>query len=306
MRARDLAPHMWSFIALSRPAFLLGGALLYALGAALAVAGGATLDWGRFALGQVIVSAIQLMTHYANEYYDRESDRLIGAQRTWFTGGSGVLPGGRLSPRVALYAARITAVLAGGAIAAALAVEPAMSAVGLLALLGGWFYSAPPIRLVASGFGEWTTAAIVAFLAPLSGVLMQRGPIDARLIGVSLPLVLIHVAMLLTFEFPDFEADRRAGKRTLAVRLGRRRAGQLHNALLALAFVAVWLAAAAGWIETRIAAWTLISAPLAAWQFVSIRRHTRTERHSGWLLVSGGLSLFAVTSAAMLAALVVN
>jgi 1,4-dihydroxy-2-naphthoate octaprenyltransferase len=294
---------LWAFLQLTRPAFLLGGALLYGLGAALAAASGASIDWSRYALGQAIVTSIQLATHYANEYFDRESDRLVGASRTWFSGGSGVLPEGRLSPLVALNAGRIGVAVALTLIVFALTIEPAMSAIGALALLGSWFYSAPPIRLTASGFGEWTTALIVAFLAPLSGVVMQRGSIDARLIAVTLPLVLIHVAMLLTFEFPDFDADSQTGKRTLAVRLGRRRAGQLHNALLASAFVVVWLTAIAGWIDVRLATWTLIAAPLAAWQLGSVARHARQVAARYWLLAAGGLGTFTLTAAAFLAGL---
>ncbi|HJW84932.1 MAG TPA: prenyltransferase, partial [Anaerolineae bacterium] len=85
---------LWSFIQLTRPLFLLGGALMYGLGAAIAYSAGASIDWGRYALGQVIVTSIQAMTQYANEYYDLEVDRAAGSNRTWFSGGSGVLPAG--------------------------------------------------------------------------------------------------------------------------------------------------------------------------------------------------------------------
>jgi 1,4-dihydroxy-2-naphthoate octaprenyltransferase len=298
--------NLLAFLQLTRPAFLLGGALLYGLGAALAASAGAAVDWGRYALGQAIVTSIQLMTHYANEYFDREGDRLIGADRTWLSGGSGVLPAGRLAPEVALNAARACAVLAISLIATALAVEPAASAIGLLALLGGWFYSAPPLRLSATGFGEVATALIVAFLAPLSGIVMQHGPVDARLVGIALPLMLIHVAMLIAFEFPDHDADRRTGKRTLAVRLGLPRASRLHNALVLASFAAVWIGVALGWIDPAVAAWTLIGLPLAAWQIGSALRQARRPRHGGRWLTAGGLGLFALTSATFLAGLLIR
>ena len=295
-----------AFLQLTRPLFLIGGALLYGLGAAIAASAGAVIDWGRYALGQAIVTSIQLMTHYANEYFDLESDRLIGAQRTWLSGGSGVLPAGRLAPEVALNAARACAVLAIISIALALAVEPAISAIGLLALLGGWFYSAPPLRLSASGFGETTTALIVAFLAPLSGIVMQRGPIDARLIGIALPLMLIHIAMLITFEFPDHDADRRTGKRTLAVRLGLPLASRLHAALVLAGFAAVWAGVALRWVDPAVAAWTLIGLPLAAWQIGSALRQARPPRRGDRWLTAGGLGLFALTSTTFLAGLLVR
>jgi 1,4-dihydroxy-2-naphthoate polyprenyltransferase len=60
----------------------------------------------------------------------------------------------------------------------------------------------------------------------------------------------------------DIETDRRAGKRTLAVRLGRERARQLFTAMVALAFVvpvAVWLAGGlSAWLLLTFAAFPLV------------------------------------------------
>src|SRR3990172_4356587 len=154
MKILSMLTPLWSFIQLTRPLFLIGGALLYGLGAAIAHSAGAPIDWGHYGLGQLIVTSIQMTTHYANEYFDLEADRAAGPNRTWFSGGSGVLPAGRLPPQLAFNAARFTASIAIALIANTLLIEPAASAIGVLALLGGWFYSAPPIRLAASGFGE--------------------------------------------------------------------------------------------------------------------------------------------------------
>jgi 1,4-dihydroxy-2-naphthoate octaprenyltransferase len=292
---------IWSFVLLTRPHFLLGGTLVYALGAALAASMGIAIDWGRYALGQIMLTSIQLTTHYANEYFDLDGDRLIGPSRTWFSGGSGVLPAGRLAPRVAWRAAHACGAVAVAAIFTALFVAPALSAIGALALAGGWFYSAPPLRIEASGFGEVMTALIVAFLSPLSAIAAQRGPFDARLIALALPLMLVNLAMLLTVEFPDYDADSQAGKRNLVVRFGRAWAARLHNALLVSAFGSVWLAAAAGWIESRLALWTLIGLPLATWQIAGVAdRRRRGWRALGWL-AAGGVALFALTAASLLA-----
>ncbi|MGH2592111.1 MAG: prenyltransferase, partial [Anaerolineae bacterium] len=265
---------------------------------------GVSIDWGRYALGQVIVTAIQVMTHYANEYFDAEADRANGANRTWFSGGSGVLPDGRLAPRIALRAARISAGVAIAAIGIALPIEPAVSLVGGLALLGGWFYSAPPVRLVASGFGELATALMVSLLVPLTAVLMQRSPIGAPLLAVALPLALINLAMQLAFEFPDFDADRATGKRTLTVRLGRDRAVHLHNVLLASAFAVAWIASASGWIDPHVAAWMLLTAPLAVWQVAGVLWRARRGWRGYGLMTAGGVGLFALATATFLAGFV--
>ena len=91
---------------------MLGGFLLYALGAAAAVQMGITINWAVYLLGQVVVTSIQLMGQYLNEYYDIEVDRLMANNRTWFSGGSGVLSAGGISPSAVLAAVRICVVVA--------------------------------------------------------------------------------------------------------------------------------------------------------------------------------------------------
>jgi 1,4-dihydroxy-2-naphthoate octaprenyltransferase len=61
---------IYSFIRLGRPLFLLGGFVLYGLGAAVAVAQGRTFEPSVYLLGQAVVAAFQLMTHYANDFFD--------------------------------------------------------------------------------------------------------------------------------------------------------------------------------------------------------------------------------------------
>src|SRR6185312_13522547 len=95
-----------AFVKLGRPQFLVGGFVLYGLGASLAAAGGAPLDGWRYGWGQLCVTATQLMTHYANDYFDLEADRANRTPTRW-SGGSRVLPDGALRPGVALAAALV-------------------------------------------------------------------------------------------------------------------------------------------------------------------------------------------------------
>jgi 1,4-dihydroxy-2-naphthoate octaprenyltransferase len=281
---------VWDFLQLTRPAFLLGGALLYGLGLAVAISQGVAIDPARGLLGQLLITAIQLTAHYANEYYDVETDRLNALNRTLFSGGSGVLAGGRLAPSVALRAARSCAAAGLFLILILGFVEPGVAFIGALALLGSWFYSAPPLALMGSGWGEISASLIVAGLTPLTGYVLQAHRLDPILLAVCLPLALIHWAMLLAFEFPDFEADAAVGKMTQAVRLGRDRAALLHNALIALAFVLIVIAPVP---PARLALW---AAPLAAWQAAGVLwRARRGWAGFAWLTL-GAVSLFALTA----------
>ena len=104
------------FIRLSRPHFLLGGLLLFALGAAIAKYLGEEINTLQYLLGQVFVICIQLMGHYLNEYYDAPLDRL-NESRTPLNAGSGALGPNGLPRSVAFYAAitmlTLTGTLAG-------------------------------------------------------------------------------------------------------------------------------------------------------------------------------------------------
>jgi len=91
------------FLKLSRPFFLLGAVLVYALGVGIARYLGVTIDWGLYFLGQAWVTTLQLATHYFNEYFDLPAD-IANANRTLFSGGSGALGEEGLPREVALWA----------------------------------------------------------------------------------------------------------------------------------------------------------------------------------------------------------
>ncbi len=71
---------------LGRPLFLGGGFVFHALGVALAFYSGAHLNLPALIWGQVAISALQLMTHYSNDYFDLEIDRANQTPSNWSGG----------------------------------------------------------------------------------------------------------------------------------------------------------------------------------------------------------------------------
>jgi len=280
-----------AFVTLTRPVFLLGGALLYGLGAALSPE---PINWASYAAGQALVTAVQMSAQYANEYYDQEADRLGAAGRTWLTGGSGVLASGRLAPATALRAAAITSTAALGAALVVAAVSVPAALVGVAALVGSWLYSAPPARLVGTVAGVSVASVIVAGLTPLTGALLQGSVATDRLIAVAVPLLLLHHAMLIAFEHPDIPGDAAAGKRTLSVRLSRAATGRLHRGLLVATYGALLGAVWLGSLEWSEAGWALALAPLGLVQGWSYSRAT------GSVLATVAVGLLSGTAAALL------
>jgi 1,4-dihydroxy-2-naphthoate octaprenyltransferase len=294
--ARTFVARVFAVVRLGRPIFLLGGLSLYGLGALAAVRSGYPFDLVPFLLGQLAVSAIQLMTHYANDYFDFEAD-LANRTPTRWSGGSRVLVNGELPRRVALHAALIVGLVAPLAAIALVATSdptrPKLAAVLLLVLIQllAWSYSGPPFKFHTRGLGEPTTALVVPLLTPLAGFAVLAGRVELLPMALGLPLCLLQIAMLLTVAFPDYEGDHAVGKASWVVLFGAKRAAWLTAALIvgafAAAFSGVWLGVPSG-----VAVGWLGILPLGALQLVRLGRGD-FRRRSAWEQLSfGGVALF--------------
>ena len=261
---------------LSRPIFLIGGALVFGLGAAIASFQDYPVDLGRYLLGQGMITSIQLMTHYLNEYYGASADR-ENPNRTPFSGGSGVLGPDGLPRQVALYAA-VACVAFAGTLASISVFRQLFPLIAWLILvlifLGAFYYNVPPVRLIRSGYGEVTTSILVAFLVPSFSFAAQSGKLDRLLLMSTIPLVALHFAMMIVLQLPDYASDLKHDKRTLMVRLGWSTTMRLHD--IAILFAIIFLGVASFYtLPQRVALGSLIALPLALaqiWQMERIRR----------------------------------
>ncbi len=225
----------------SRPRTLPVAIAPVLVGAALAAAD------GRFSAGPVLLAAIgalllQIGANLANDVFDFEK----GADTETRLGPPRAAQLGLLSPR-ALRAATV------GVFAAAAGVGVALVAIGgwPIALLGaasiaaGLAYTGGPWPLGYHGLGD---VAVFLFF----GVAAVCGTYWVQAQALPLPVVLasfapgaLATAILVVNNLRDVDTDRRAGKRTLAVRLGARFARAEYAGLLALAFLVpplLWIA----------------------------------------------------------------
>jgi len=261
------------FFILSRPLFLVGGVLVYGLGAGIARYLGAPIDWGLYILGQIFVSTMQLSANYLNEYFDSSADR-DNPNRTPFSGGSGAVGEGKLSRETVMWAslttltilASLTVVLINVA-----PVSPLLISIVVLAFLGSFFYSVPPVRLAYSGYGELTTSILVANLVPIFAFVLQFQELHRLLVMSTFPLTSLHLAMMIAFEFPDYLNDIKYEKLTLLVRVGWQRGMVLHNILILSAFLLLGLAATFD-LPLAIVLPALIPLPLGLLQIWQMRR----------------------------------
>ena len=258
---------------LSRPLFLVGGVLVYALGAGIARYLGAPIDWGLYILGQFYVTTMQLSAQYLNEYFDSTADQ-DNPNRTPFSGGSGAVGEGKLSHETVMWASLTSLTILASLTVVMIKVapiSPLLISIVVLAFLGSFFYSAPPVRLANSGYGELTTSILVANLVPIFAFVLQYHEFHRLLAMSTFPLTALHLAMMIVFEFPDYLNDIKHDKPTLLVRIGWQRGIILHNILILSAFLFLGLAATFG-LPLAIVLPAFIPLPLGLLQIWQMRR----------------------------------
>ena len=253
-----------ALIRMARPLLVTGAILVYALGLAMGYAARGRIDWPAALAGLIVTLLVNVMSHYADDYADQDTDAIT--RRAAFSGGSGVLQSGVISPVWGLRMAWIFAAMAAtGCIAfVALGVLPAIClAILIPAGAGAWFYSMPPISLERHGLGELDNAIVGALLTPMMACASQTGEVHAALGLTLLPVFAIAMVGLLGAHWPDREADAAVGRRNLTIRLGKR-VRWLHAGLVAMAY-ALPLAMAGTLMPWPAVVAILLTLPLSVW-----------------------------------------
>jgi 1,4-dihydroxy-2-naphthoate octaprenyltransferase len=231
---------------LSRVPFLSVGILPLFLGFVLAWRWGYGGPLGLYLLSSAAVILIMWMTYYLGERKDLEGDRLNhGFNR--FSGGSRVLVRGIFPvwvPLVLGYACLVAAALTGITIYLRYKTGPWTLLLGGIGMFFGFFYSEKPFQWSHRGIGEILIGFCYGWLPIATGFYLFTGFFSPQVFLLSIPISLSIFNVILINEFPDEEADRAVGKRTLVVRFGKERAGDLYlglSVLAGLSFIKVLL-----------------------------------------------------------------
>jgi 1,4-dihydroxy-2-naphthoate octaprenyltransferase len=242
----------------ARPRTLPAAVAPVLVGTALAASEG-TFKPLRFACALIGSIFIQVGTNLANDY----SDARRGADTEDRLGPVRVTAGGLMPPRqvlVGTYVAFGIAVAAGAYLIAVAGWE--LLLVGVASIAAGVLYTGGPKPYGYEGLGELFVFLFFGVVAVVGSYFVQVEELTWEAFALSVPVGLLASAILVVNNVRDVDTDRRAGKRTLAVKLGRDRARRLFAAMVVLAFaapVAIW---AAGGLSAWILL-ALLSAPLA-------------------------------------------
>ena len=175
--------------------------------------------------------------------------------------GSGAAPPGQV--RAAAFTAFTVAAVT-GLLLVALSGTWWLLAVGALAVLAAWTYTGGRAPYGYLGLGEVFVFVFFGLVAVLGTTYTQTGRVSAPAVAGAVGVGLLACAILVANNLRDVPTDARAGKRTLAVRLGEERTRWLYAALVASAYVAVVLAATLRpWALLALASAALAAAPVS-------------------------------------------
>jgi 1,4-dihydroxy-2-naphthoate octaprenyltransferase len=230
---------------------------------------------------------IQVGTNLSNDY----SDARRGADTEDRLGPVRVTAGGLVPPSQVLVATYVTfalAVACGVYLVAVAGWE--LIAVGGASILAGVLYTGGPRPYGYEGLGELFVFLFFGVVAVTGSYFVQVQQLPWEAFVCAVPVGLLASAILVVNNVRDLETDRRAGKRTLAVRLGRERTRLLYTTMVILAF----LTAPLPWAFGSMTAWLLLcwlAIPLAAGVVKVVRTRTDGPALNGALAKTGATQL---------------
>jgi len=253
----------------TRPQFLLLSVVLVFLGTCLA--------WydDAFHLGYALLAFVGLLlTHISvntlNDYFDYRSGIDLEVKRTPFSGGSGILPSALLKPRQVLWLG-LTSFLLAIPIGVYFVVARGWQLLPLLLIAAVCILLYTPV-ILKLGWPEWAPGVGLGALPVLGAYFVQTTAYTLPAVVASIPSAILVHNLLLLNEFPDTEADEKAGRRTLPITMGKARASLLYVMLTLIVYL--WII---GGVVARLMPFfcliALLTLPLAVKAIQGALRH---------------------------------
>ena len=249
--------------------FLLASIISVCLGLAINGWQNKTLDLGFAVLTFVGVAALHASVDLLNDYWDYKRQIDTETKRTKFSGGTGVLPEGLLKPGQ-VYKAGIAMLIIGSAVGAFFVFERGITIAVILgfAIVSIYFYST---RIVDSGLGE-VFVAIKGSMIVLGTYFVQSPHITLEPILAGIVSGVLSSTVLFVNSFPDFDADKKHGRKTLVIVLGKEKAISAIWIFPVIIYGIIITSVILG-VFPIIALITLVTMPLSIKFGISLKQH---------------------------------
>jgi 1,4-dihydroxy-2-naphthoate octaprenyltransferase len=231
---------------------------------------------------------IQIGANLSNDY----SDAHRGADTEDRLGPVRVTAGGLVPPRQVLIATYVTfglAVLCGAYLIAVAGWQ--LLLIGVASIIAGVLYTGGPRPYGYEGLGEVFVFLFFGIAAVAGSYFAQVRDFSWESLVLSAPIGLIAAAVLVVNNTRDIDTDRRADKRTLAVRIGRERSRRMYATMVLIAYPIALIP----WLFGPLKAWLLLpllTLPLAAGVIRIVSTHSDGPSLNRALAKTGQLQLF--------------
>jgi 1,4-dihydroxy-2-naphthoate octaprenyltransferase len=256
-----------AFALAARPRTLPAAVAPVCVGTAIAASHG-QLRPAAAAAALAVALLLQVAANFANDLFDFER----GADTDARLGPARAVQSGWITParmRLAVAAALAAAIVPGLHLVA-IGGWP-IAAAGVLAIAAALAYTGGPLPFGYLGLGELGVFVFFGVVAVCGTYFVQAGGLTCVVFAASLAVGALATAILVVNNLRDVDTDRVAGKRTLAVRFGRRAARVEYAALVAFAY-GIPIALVLGGGSSAAALAPLVSLPWAILMVLDVMR----------------------------------
>jgi 1,4-dihydroxy-2-naphthoate octaprenyltransferase len=238
----------------------------FLLASVIAVSLGLALNWWQNSsidpLDSILIFAGVMALHASvdllNDFWDFKRGIDTKTKRTKMSGGTGVLPEGLLKPS-SVYRAGIAFLIIGSVIGGYFIITDGII-IGIIlgfAILSIYFYST---KIVDSGLGEFFVA-VKGSMIVIGTYYIQSGQITAESILGGIVVGVLSSLVLFIASFPDHDADKSQGRKSLVISVGKEKAAKLFWIFPLVSYFAIIVGVSTN-LFPLISLITLLSIPL--------------------------------------------
>ena len=241
-----------------RVRFLLASIIAVSVGLALHWSQNGSIDYLDLILTFAGVMALHASVDLLNDYWDFKRGIDTKTTRTKMSGGTGVLPEGLLKPS-SVYRAGVAFLIIGSLIGSYFVMTHGILIAIILgfAILSIYFYST---KIVDSGLGEFFVA-VKGSMIVIGTFFIQSGEVNIESILAGIVIGTLSSLVLFIASFPDHDADKSKGRKTLVIVVGKKKAIKLFWIFPLISYVVIAIGVSVGLFPV-LSLITLLSFPL--------------------------------------------
>ena len=252
-----------------RVRFLLASVIAVSVGLALTWRQNSSIDPLDAILIFAGVMALHASVDLLNDFWDFKRGIDTKTKRTKMSGGTGVLPEGLLKPS-SVYRAGIVFLIIGSVIGSYFVITHGII-IGVIlgfAILSIYFYST---KIVDSGLGEFFVA-VKGSLIVIGTFFIQSGEITIESILGGIVVGVLSSLVLFIASFPDHDADKSKGRKSLVIAVGKEKAAKLFWIFPLISYVAIIIGVSTN-LFPLVSLITLVTIPLMIKSGLGLRKN---------------------------------